>query len=118
MLRTAPLRVRAFLLLTALCGTASALLGPVRGAQAPVAAPGLSDAKVIAAADCTAARLGATIPVEKIGEPVRRITLAEPQWTAETATTPAYCRVTGVMDPVDTSATARPINFAVALPAA
>jgi hypothetical protein len=71
----------------------------------------------ISTADCTADKLGAAIPIEKIGEPVRRVTLAAPSWTAETANAPAYCRVDGVIDPVDTSATARPINFSVALPA-
>ena len=48
---------------------------------------------------------------------MRRVTLSAPTWTAETANAPAYCRVDGVIDPVDTSATARPINFGVALPA-
>ena len=71
----------------------------------------------ITAADCTIEKLGTTVPSEKIGEPVRRVTLASPSWTAETANAPAYCRVDGVIDPVDTSATARPINFGVALPA-
>jgi feruloyl esterase len=48
---------------------------------------------------------------------VRRVTLAAPTWVAETANAPAYCRVDGVIEPLDTAATARPINFAVALPA-
>jgi len=52
-----------------------------------------------------------------IGEPVRRVTLAAPAWMAETAAAPGYCRVDGVMDPIDTSAAGRPINFSVVLPA-
>jgi feruloyl esterase len=88
--------------------------------QAPAAAPQSADQAdqvVIGAADCTAEKLGTTIPVERIAEPVRQVTLASPTWVDETATAPAHCRVNGVMDAVDTSATARPINFGVALPA-
>ena len=81
-----------------------------------VAAPAGDDI-TIASDACTTAKLGSDVPVEKIGEPVRRVTLAAPTWTAETANEPAYCRVDGVIEPVDTSATARPINFGVALPA-
>ena len=81
-------------------------------------APALAVNDITIASDtCTTARLGSDVPVEKIGEPVRRVTLAAPAWIAETATSPAYCRVEGVIEPVDTNATARPINFAVALPA-
>ena len=69
------------------------------------------------ASDCTSAKLGSEVPLERIGEPVRRVTLAAPAWTAATATSPGYCRVDGVIEPVDTAATARPINFAVVLPA-
>ena len=91
------------------------------GAQAP--APAVAEAVrsgndvTITAADCVAEKIGTTIPVERIGEPVRRVTLAAPAWTAATATSPGYCRVEGVIEPVDTAATARPINFAVVLPA-
>ena len=49
----------------------------------------------IASDACTTAKLGSDVPVEKIGEPVRRVTLAAPTWIAETATSPAYCRVEG-----------------------
>src|SRR5689334_21799917 len=79
-------------------------------------APAANDITVASDA-CTTAKVGSDVPVEKIGEPVRRVTLAAPTWTAETATTPGYCRVEGVIEPVDTNTTARPINFAVALPA-
>ena len=91
----------------------------LNGAQtpAPQAPAKTSDAIGITAADCTVEKVGTMIPTDKIGEPVRRVTLSSPSWTAETANSPAYCRVDGVIDPVDTSATARPINFGVALPA-
>ncbi len=100
---------------------------PVAEAPAPapepvkVAAPGsllppLPANKTITAADCTAARLGTDIPVASIGEPVAAVTLAAPTWTAATGTTPGYCTVDGAMAPVDTAATARPINFRVVLP--
>lgn len=83
-------------------------------AQAPAASPAAT--VTIDAAACTAARLGTDIPAARIGEPVRRITLT-PTWIAEAANAPAYCRVDGVIDPVDTAPTSRPIIFAVALPA-
>jgi hypothetical protein len=105
---------------TAIAGLAgSAVLQALAGgAQAPAAPLPRATADVaVTAADCTAERLGAAIPVDRIGEPVRRVTLGAPTWVAETANSPAYCRVDGVMDAVDTSATARPINFGVALPA-
>ena len=93
-------------------GLATAYAAP--GNQAPGRA---GDDVSIVSDSCTTAKLGSDVPVEKIGEPVRRVTLAAPTWIAETATSPAYCRVEGVIEPVDTNATARPINFAVALPA-
>src|SRR5512134_3191550 len=90
--------------------TAYAAAGP------QVSAPAANEIS-IASDTCTSAKLGSDVPVERIGEPVRRVTLAAPTWTAATATSPGYCRVEGVIEPVDTAATARPINFAVALPA-
>ena len=38
-------------------------------------------------------------------------------WVAATQDMPAHCLVTGQLQPVDTSSTAQPIRFAVALPA-
>ena len=87
-------------------------------ATAPV--PRLADLgpnKTIAEADCVAGRLGTSIPASAIGEPVRDVTLAAPRWVAANGPTPARCEVDGVIAPVDTAATARPINFRVALPA-
>ena len=101
------------------CLAAASAVRTLIGAQAPApVAPSRTDEPIsISAADCTVEKLGASIPIETIGAPVRRVTLSAPTWTAETANAPAYCRVDGVIDPVDTSATARPINFGVALPA-
>jgi len=77
----------------------------------------LGSNKTIAEGDCVAARLGTSIPASAIGEPVRDVTLAAPRWVGANGPTPARCEVDGVIAPVDTAATARPINFRVALPA-
>lgn len=73
--------------------------------------------KVISEADCTGARLGTSIPIASIGEPVSAVTLSAPQWHSRTTTIPAYCSIEGSMAPVDKSASAKPIRFGVALPA-
>lgn len=66
---------------------------------------------------CTAAKVGTSIPVAAIGEPVSAVTLATPRWMPENATLPQRCEVDGVMAPADSATTARPINFRVVLPA-
>ena len=76
-----------------------------------------SETKAIAEADCSAARLGSTIPVSAIGEPVSDVTLSAPVWTGTAGSNPAYCTVNGSMAPVSKEANARPINFRVVLPA-
>jgi feruloyl esterase len=105
--------------LTALLTAANTIL-PATGAQTQpratqVATP--SRPATLTQADCTAARLTAAIAPAQIGEPVSGVTLAAPAWVAPAANLPAYCRVDGSLLPVDTSATARPINFRVVLPA-
>jgi len=77
----------------------------------------LLENKVIKEADCTAAKLGSTIPVSAIGEPVSAVTLDAPVWTGAAGSNPAYCTVNGSMAPVSRESTARPINFRVVLPA-
>jgi feruloyl esterase len=57
-------------------------------------------AQTITEADCTAAKLGASIA---------------PSWIAATATLPAYCSIDGAIAPVDPAA--KPILFRVLLPA-
>jgi len=83
----------------------------------PFQAPAAEAAKVIAAEDCTPARLGTEIPVAAIGEPVAGITLAPPRWVAAAGAAPAYCSIDGAMAPTDKSPNGRSINFRVVLPA-
>jgi feruloyl esterase len=71
----------------------------------------------ITAAACTADRLGSSVPTSAIGEPARSVTLSAPSWVEPANGVPAHCRVNGSIAPVDTSSTARPINFSVVLPA-
>jgi feruloyl esterase len=87
------------------------------GAQAPATAPPAEGVLTIGESECAATKVGDAIPIERIGEPVRRLTLSAPAWTAATANAPAYCRVDGTMEPVSTDTSARPINFSVVLPA-
>ena len=99
-------------------GAAPAATGGQQAAAAPppTLAP-LGPDKTITEADCTAAKLGSTIPRTAIGEPVSAVTLAAPRWIAATETMPARCEVDGSMAPIDKSATAKLINFRVFLPA-
>jgi feruloyl esterase len=91
-------------------GAAALILSSLVGAQAP------AETKTITEADCTAAKLGAMIPVSAIGEPVSGVTLSEPRWNAAAKGGGPYCTVNGAIAPVDKAANARPINFSVALP--
>jgi hypothetical protein len=77
---------------------------------------GQAESKVITEADCTAVKLGASIPVSAIGEPVSGVMLNAPVWTNAVNAAPAYCSVNGSIAPVSKEANARPINFKVALP--
>src|SRR5579862_2021238 len=81
------------------------------GAQAP------SGSKTVTEADCTAAKLGDSIPISAIGDPVSAVTLSAPRWNDGGKGGGPYCSVNGSIAPVDKSPTARPINFQVALPA-
>ncbi len=92
---------------------AIALIRPAgTGAQAPASSTAITEA------DCTAAKLGDSIPVSAIGEPVSAVTLSAPRWNPAAKNAPAYCSVNGAMAPVDKSPTAKPINFQVAFPPA
>jgi pimeloyl-ACP methyl ester carboxylesterase len=90
----------------------SALVG--RSLQAPAQT---ETPRIVSADDCTAAKLGAAIPVSSIAEPVAGVTLAAPRWVTATGNSPAYCSIDGAMAPTDTSSNGRPINFRVVLPA-
>jgi hypothetical protein len=93
-------------------GAAAFLWPPATGAQAP------ADAKAITEADCTPAKLGDSIPVSAIGEPVSAVALSAPRWNPAAKNLPAYCSVNGSMAPVDRSPDAKPINFQIAFPPA
>jgi len=85
--------------------------------QVHATAQGSSAGVTITSSDCTAAKVGTSVEPSAIGERVRAVTLAEPSWVEAANNVPAYCRVNGIIAPVDTSPTARPINFSVVLPA-
>jgi pimeloyl-ACP methyl ester carboxylesterase len=66
---------------------------------------------------CTGDILGTEVSPDRIGEPVSAVMLDSRSWVEASDSTPAYCLVNGRLEPVDQSATARPIRFGVALPA-
>ena len=72
---------------------------------------------VITEKDCAAEKLGSSIPVSAIGEPVSGIILKSPVWTKPMNSNPGYCSVDGSMAPVSKEPNAKPINFRVILPA-
>ncbi len=86
-------------------------------AGAARAQPEAGDSAVLTEAACTGPALAATVPAARIGEPVSAIALDALTWVAATQDTPAHCLVSGRLLPIDTSGTAQPIRFAVALPA-
>jgi feruloyl esterase len=92
------------------CATVAAALVPYPGALAYGSA-------TITEADCTPAKLGDSIPVTAIGEPVSAVKLDAPQWTAAAKGLGASCSIKGAMAPIDRAPTAQPINFQVAMPA-
>jgi pimeloyl-ACP methyl ester carboxylesterase len=79
--------------------------------------PAPAEIKIISEADCTTGKLGSSIPISAIGEPVADVTLNPPRWVPAGAA-PAYCSIDGAMAPVDKSPYGRSINFRVVLPAA
>jgi tannase/feruloyl esterase len=77
--------------------------------------PATASAAVLAAAACSAQRVGSSIPASRLGEPSGGATLGAPQWIEGSPETPPYCVVDGVITPVDPKAPG--INFRVVLPA-
>ena len=59
------------------------------------AGPSPDNSIVITEADCTAEKLGSSIPVSAIGEPVSGISLKPPVWTKAAGPNPGYCIVDG-----------------------
>ncbi len=103
--------MRTSLFLLALGAGTVALIWPAgTEAQSPASSTTITEA------DCTAAKLGDSIPVSAIGEPVSAVNLNAPRWNPAAKNGPAYCSVNGAMAPVDKSPTAKPINFQVAFP--
>jgi Tannase and feruloyl esterase len=87
-------------------------------ACAPAAPAQTNDGGTLTEAACTGAALGGPIAPGRIGEPVSAVVLESRVWVESSGNTPDHCMVNGRLDPVDRSATARPIRFGVALPAA
>ena len=100
-------------LIVAMCATTIAAQSSTPKSKTETA----SGNKTITAADCTADRIGASVMPSAIGEPVRSVTLNAPAWVDAAGDVPAHCRVDGVIAPVDSASTAKPINFRVVLPA-
>jgi feruloyl esterase len=89
------------------------------GAQA-ISAPGSKPApagenRIITESDVTAERVGGSIPVEAIGEPVSAVTVSAPRWVAGADAASSYATVDGSILPVDPHG--KPIHFRVILPA-
>ena len=74
----------------------------------PITSSAIAQTAAVASIDGAAcAQLKATtITPAQIGEPVAKVVIDSANWV-EAA--PAHCRIDGHLDPVDTSATARPI---------
>jgi pimeloyl-ACP methyl ester carboxylesterase len=84
----------------------------------PVSAQADNDTVQAGADRCTAAIIGAAITAQDIGEPVAGVQFDRFTWIPATERSGALCTVEGRILPVDTAPTARPIRFAVGLPAA
>jgi hypothetical protein len=107
--------VTAALALVAVLAISSASFGadaiPAPGSKLPPA----SGNKIITQADVTAEKVGDSIPVSAIGEPVSAVKLSAPQWTAGADANSSFASVDGQILPVDPNG--KPINFRVILPA-
>jgi pimeloyl-ACP methyl ester carboxylesterase len=71
--------------------------------------------KIITQSDVTVERVGTSIPVSDIGEPVSAVKLAAPRWVSGSDAASSYGVVEGAIMPVDPNG--KPINFRVLLPA-
>jgi hypothetical protein len=82
--------------------------------------PALAQARAamiqLTASVCASDALAAAIDPTQLGEPVSAVALESPTWVEGSDNAPAHCMVSGRLEPVDLSATARPIRFGVALP--
>ena len=85
-----------------------------------IAAPGsklppAAENKIITQTDVTPERVGESIPVSSIKEPVSSVKLSAPRWVAGSDAASGYAIVEGSIMPVDPNGF--PINFRVILPA-
>ena len=109
--------IAAFISLTAIVvlatgGTLSAAeLIPAPGSKLPPA----GENKIITQADVTVERVGTSIPVSAIGEPVSEVKLSAPRWVEGADAASSSAIVEGSILPVDPNGF--PINFRVVLPA-
>jgi feruloyl esterase len=71
--------------------------------------------KIITQSDITAERVGTSIPVSDIGEPVSAVKLSAPRWAIGDDAASSYGVVEGAIMPIDPNG--KPINFRVLLPA-
>ena len=92
----------AFAVILILAGGLKAVSSQVSGQQG---------SHTISLEDCTSVRLGTSIPISSIGEPVAGVTLAAPRWVAAAGNAPSYCSIDGAMSPTDTSPNGRPDQF-------
>ncbi|MCC6202283.1 MAG: tannase/feruloyl esterase family alpha/beta hydrolase [Gammaproteobacteria bacterium] len=95
----------------ATCLLACLLWQPVLHADDPPSPPVAE--RIITAADLTAEKVGSSIPVSAIGEPVAAVRLSPPRWVEDAEG--SYGVVDGQILPVDPQG--KPINFRVGLPA-
>ncbi|HTR01524.1 MAG TPA: tannase/feruloyl esterase family alpha/beta hydrolase [Candidatus Acidoferrum sp.] len=86
---------------------------PLAGLLIAAIAVHAQPAATLTGAACAQLQTIAITPAQ-IGEPVSKIVIDSAAWVDAA---PAHCRIDGHLDPVDTSATARPIKFGVVLPA-
>jgi len=84
---------------------------PTPGSKLPAA----GENKLITEADVTAERVGTSIPVSDIGEPVSAVKLSAPRWVSGSDSASSYAIVEGAILPIDPNG--KPINFRVILPA-
>ena len=84
---------------------------PTPGSKLPAA----GENKLITEADVTAERVGTSIPVSDIGEPVSAVKLSAPRWVSGSDSASSYAVVEGTILPMDPNG--KPINFRVILPA-
>lgn len=95
-------------------GPAAAAAQALAAASQPTAAA--PQTALLTAGTVTTERVGTSIPVSSIGEPVSAVTLSAPRWVEATADLPAHAIIDGSMAPIDPKA--QLIHFRVVLPAA